>query len=51
MKIINGWNSSNKQIDKFEFIVRFGWITIAEIYCDVSDKKWRVGIFNFAAGN
>lgn len=51
MKFINGWKTTTKQHDKFHFLVRFGWVTVFEVYGDWSDKKWRVGAFNFFVGN
>ena len=51
MKFINGWKATTKQVDKFDLHLRFGWVTVFEVYSDWSDKKWRVGAFNFFVGN
>lgn len=48
MKFVNGWNSFNRQVDKFEVNVRFGWITVFEVYIDVSRREWRVTVFNLS---
>lgn len=51
MKFINGWKNKNKQSDKINFELRIGYITIFEIHADWSDRKYRIGFFNFAVGN
>lgn len=51
MKITNAWRSHNKQVDRIEIKARFGAMTVFELTADFSDKKWRVGLFNFFVSN
>ena len=47
----NGWKSTAKQDDKCVIEIRFGKISIVEIYVDISDRKIVVGLFNFFIHN
>ena len=46
MKFVNGWKSTNKQVDKFQVCLRFGWFTLFEFDFDIIDCKLRIGVFN-----
>jgi hypothetical protein len=51
MKFINGWKNKTKQRDKLVIELRIGYLTIFEVQADLSDRKYRIGLFNFAIGN
>jgi len=44
---INSWKARNKQRDKVYIYVRFGKLTVFEVYLDLSTKEFRVMILNF----
>lgn len=46
MKKINSWKSKNKNQDRFEIKIRFGFLTVLEVFYDMSDNKLRLMIFN-----
>lgn len=49
--IQNNWRYVKKDANRFEFKLRVSVVTVFELYGDWSDKKWRIGLFNFAIGN
>jgi len=51
MKITNAWRSQNKNVDRIEVRLRIGAVTVYELSVDLSDKKWRIGLFNFFVSN
>lgn len=51
MKVTNAWKSRNKNLDRVEIKIRFGFITVFELSGDWSDGKWRLGLFNFFVSN
>jgi len=51
MKLTNAWRSHNKSVDRLEVRLRLGAVTVFEASADLSDKKWRVGLFNFFLSN
>ena len=51
MKLTNGWRSQNKNVDRIEIKLRLGAVTVFEFGADLSDKKWRLGLFNFFWSN
>ncbi len=51
MKITNAWRSHNKNVDRIEVKVRLGAVTVFELSADLSDKNWRLGLFNFFWSN
>lgn len=51
MKLTNAWRSHNKNVDRIEWRLRLGAVTVYELSADLSEKKWRVGLFNFFVSN
>lgn len=51
MKKVNSWKAFNKQDDRYHLNLRFGKLTVLEIYYDVSDKEFRFIVFNFGVSN
>lgn len=51
MKITKSWRSHNKNVDRWEFKIRFGAVTIIEVVADLSDKRWRIGLLNTFISN
>ena len=47
----NGWKSNAKQDDKIIIQIRLGKFTLLEVKCDISDRKFTVGLFNFFVHN
>lgn len=46
MKFLNGWKSSNKQWDRFEFRLRLGALDVIRLKYDNSDKYFEFLILN-----
>jgi len=46
MKTINSWKSIYKNKDRIEIKFRIGYLTIFELFFDLSDKKVRLMILN-----
>ena len=51
MKFAKSWRSHNKNVDRIEAKLRFGAVTVIELWADLSQKKWRVGLFNHSLSN
>jgi hypothetical protein len=51
MKIINEWKSHLKQWDKIDVSLRLGKITILSIVGDISQKYFKITIFNITLTN
>jgi hypothetical protein len=51
MKITRSWHSHNKNVDRLEFRLRLGAVTVVELSADLSSKKWRIGLFNTFLSN
>jgi len=47
MKFINSWVSKNKQWDKIAIKVRFGRLTVFDVYIDRTRKQAGLILFNF----
>jgi hypothetical protein len=51
MKLTNSWKSQAKQNDKLHLKVRISFITLLEIYVDISRKDYYFTLFNFRLRN
>lgn len=46
MKYINGWKSSTKNWDKFDFTLRISKITLFSFQFDISKESWNITLLN-----
>lgn len=51
MKFAKSWHSHNKNGDRIQAKIRIGSVTVIELWADMSQKKWRVGLFNYFLSN
>jgi hypothetical protein len=46
MDFINSWKSKTKQWDKVAIKIRFGRLTLIDIYIDLTKKQFGISLFN-----
>jgi len=51
MNFINSWTSKVKQKDKVNIEVRISFLTIFRLYFDISNKEFRITLFNYGISN
>ena len=46
MKFVNEWEANKKQGDKYRLLIRFGKLTIIELYGDSSLGDYKITLLN-----